>query len=61
MCSVVVSKKFKKGARGVAIEDRKSNRLCCLVASLRNLLLPGAREETSFNIINCVKFQYYYY
>ena len=54
MCSVGVSKNFKKGARDVAKEDRKSNRLCSLVASVSNLLVPETREASAvwnFNVI----------
>ena len=54
MCTVKLGQQeFKKVARDV--EERKSNRRCSL-AFLGNLL-PKAREETSCNIISCVKFQ----
>ena len=33
--------------------ERKANKRCVL-ASLGNLLLPGANEGTSFNIVSCV-------
>ena len=36
--------------------ERKANKGCVL-ASLDNLSLPGANEETSFNIVSCVNSQ----
>lgn len=54
MYAVRVSKNFMKGARNV--ELCKANRLYSL-ASLGNLLLPGNREETNYNMISRAKFQ----
>ena len=53
MCTLEFRKNLKKGAQDVG--ERKENRLCSY-ASLGNLLLPGAREKNSLNIISCENF-----
>ena len=53
ICTVEFSKNLKKG--GQDVWERKENRLCSY-ASLGNLLLPGAREQNSLNIISCANF-----
>ena len=40
--------------------ERKANKGCVL-ASLGNLLLPEANEETNFNIVGCVNSQSFCY
>jgi len=50
MCIAGVGKNSYKGAGDV--ERREKANKGCFLASLGNLLLPGANDETSFNIIN---------
>ena len=47
MCIVGVGKNSQKGAGEV--ERREMANKACFLASLGNLLLPGANDETSFN------------
>ena len=51
MCIVGVGKNSQKGAGDV--ERRGKAIMGCFLASLGNLLLPGANDETSFNTTAC--------